>query len=111
MALSTASLEDSVFAEITRKVLDGDVFTEQELLMYTHILIDHGHKSTLPTEEGYPFTVLGYDFTSGKTFMAKTYAEDSLNATVNVIDSIPCTVNSHTVQAHLPDGLIYRPSI
>lgn len=111
MVIDTASISNAVFEEISRKVTSGDVFTERELLSYTKQLIESNHECTRPTHEGYPFTVIGYDFNSGKTFMMRTFAEDSLNATVNVIDSIPCTVNSHTLQAHLPEGLIYIPGV
>jgi hypothetical protein len=97
------------FQELIQKVINQEVFTERELLDYTIQLIHEGHPCSQPNDEGFPFTLIGYDQATLETFMLKTYALTSLEATLNLADTVPCTVNSRTLQIHLPEGLIYMP--
>jgi hypothetical protein len=97
------------FERLVQKVLNKEVFTERELLDITIQLINENHQCSKPTEDGYPFTLIGYDRAASQTFMMKTYALDSLEATINCAEEIPCTVNSRTLQVHLPEGVIFIP--
>tara|TARA_B100000929_G_C15275122_1_gene341524 strand:+ start:10 stop:348 length:339 start_codon:yes stop_codon:yes gene_type:complete len=111
MIVGANSAIKDLLDEVARKISDGMPFTENELVSLTERLTKSGHSSTLPTEKGYPFTVFGYDFHAGKSYMIKIFAEDSLDAAFKAYDEIPCTVNSQTIKAHLPDGVIYMPSV
>ncbi|OUV23326.1 MAG: hypothetical protein CBC55_01500 [Gammaproteobacteria bacterium TMED95] len=111
MIVGTNSAIKGLLDEVAQKISGGRPFTEHELVSLAENLAKSGHCSTLPTDKGYPFTVFGYDFHAGKSYMIKIFAEDSLDAAFKALDDIPCTVNSQTIKAHLPDGIVYMPSV